>query len=148
MRTPLLKPYKMMNERRFPRLKATYLMHYWQMHEAEPDTLRTVNTKDISAGGLRFVSDEKIKKGTVLRIQLLIPPLLARVQAFAQVTGVRRQWPAAVYHISLAFIEITDAEFELLSRFIGERLSSRESDFLFDRRRIAVRNPAEEKADV
>jgi len=147
MPNSLARSYKIKNDRRFERLKATYLIKYWAMHEDQPNAIETANTKDISAGGVRFYTRQKLLKGSVLRVQILLPPLCAKVSAFAQVISVSSAWPRKMFYVSASFIEISQDDFVLLSDYVTERAASRESDTLFDFRQIAVRTPADETLD-
>lgn len=131
--------YRAQDGRRAPRLKASYLVNYILINGGIESDVRTANTKDLSAIGLRFVAPEKLKIGDFLRLQVLIPPLDAKISAFARVTRVSEAPAQGLYYASASFVEIAEADQEKLDGFIRKCLDSREADFLFDQKDVVTR---------
>lgn len=133
------KRYKAADSRRYPRLKANYLMRYFVIAGAEQEEMRTANTKDISLNGLRFAANEALEAGQMLRVQVLIPALGDYVSAFARVENVERKGLNRFYTVSLSFVEFSRDDHKLLGEFIDSCAKVKEADKLFDRFSIAKR---------
>lgn len=131
--------YRAQDGRREPRLKASYLVNYIRIDGGVESDVRTANTKDLSAIGLRLVAPEKLKIGDFLRIQVLIPPLDGKISAFARVTRVEEAPAQGLYYVSASFVEIAEADQQKLDGFVRKCLNSREADFLFDQKDVVTR---------
>lgn len=135
-------PYQVLNSRKFPRLKVSYLMKYFEIDETGREIIRTANTKDLSAGGLKFLTPEPPHRGSVLRIQVLIPAAGVTVGAFAKVVCVipaSESQPLAT--VGVNFIEMSEKDQAAIQDLIGRLLKTPEKDFLFDERSKATRHP-------
>lgn len=128
---------KAQDSRRFKRIRAAYLVKYQVHGKKEP---RITNVRDISAGGLRFWSEEAVPESSVLNVSVFLPPLERFVEATAQVLRVRRAKEGGlVYYVAVRFLELKAEDREALNQF-AEALSKDEgARFLIDHARIVVR---------
>ena len=131
--------YRARDGRRAPRLKASYLINYIRIDGGIESDVRTANTKDLSAIGVRFYAPEKLSIGDSLRIQVLVPALDRKISAFARVTRVEESPASGLYYISSSFVEIGQEDQEALDASIRRCLNSREADMLFDNQDIVSR---------
>ncbi len=140
------KSYPMMNGRRYPRLKANYLLRYVPIEGNMQEITYVATTKDLSTGGLRFYSSRFIEEGTLLKIQVLVPPIDHSISAFARVTRVKTIRKHSQYEISLSYVEIDKKDYDLLSYFIGRFLEKKEAHHLFDHQDVVARTIKEKVA--
>lgn len=140
------KSYPMMNSRRYPRLKTNYLLRYVPIEGNMQEVTYVATTKDLSTGGIRFYSPRFIEEGTLLKIQLLVPPIDQSISAFARVSRVHTIRRHSQYEVSLSYVEIDKKDYDLLSRFITSCLEKKEAHFLFDHQDVVARNIKEKVA--
>lgn len=138
--SPRKRSYRMKNTRRQPRLRTGYLLKYLMIDGGMPEAVRTANTKDLSTSGVRFLTNETMEAGTLLRVQILIPPLLEEVSAFGRVVRSEEASDAGIYDVSVAFLEIARKDSEVLGRLIESRLRTREAGSLFDESDVVTRS--------
>lgn len=131
------KKRKARDSRRFKRIRAAYLVKYQVQGRQEP---RITNVRDISAGGLRFWSEEPLPESSVLGISIYLPPLERFVDATAQVLRARRAKEGGlVYYVAVRFLDLKAQDREAINQF-AEALSKDEGTrFLIDHARIVVR---------
>lgn len=131
------KRLKAWNSRRFKRIRASYLVKYQVRGTQEP---RITNVRDISAGGLRFWTEDRIPDSSVLNVSVYLPPLDRFVEAVAQVLRVRRAKEGMVYYVAVRFLDLRSEDREGINRF-AEALSRDEgARFLIDHARVVVRS--------
>lgn len=132
--------------RRTPRLQATFLAKYFLLDGTPGENIaRTANTKDLSPAGVRFVTGEKIPRGALLRIQVLIPVLgESPISAFARALRVENE-TSDVYTVSADFLEIRDEDQKRLTEFLESRLRTREAGHLFSTGHVFTRSIHPEK---
>ena len=133
------KRYPAQNSRRYPRLKANYLIRYFLMAGDQQEEIRTANTKDISMGGVRFLSHEAVDMGRMLRVHILIPVLGDFIAAFSRVEKIQQDPQSKLYTISLSFVEMSEKDHKRLESFISKCSEVKEADRLFDNPSIAKR---------
>lgn len=112
------KKYRIFNARKFKRLKVNYLIKYQDVNSLGAPLVS--NIKDLSAGGVRFYSNQETAQGTYLRLSILIPPMEMTFQALGRVMRVHRAPKLPIYYISVAFLELKSEEQDVLNRFIED----------------------------
>ena len=107
---------KVHNARRFRRLYADYLIKY-QLAGSTSEPVVS-NIKDLSAGGVKFWTDQFLAEGALLKVEFLVPPLGFDVQALARVARVRQAKKNSVFYVALRFIEIPEGVKKGIDNFI------------------------------
>jgi hypothetical protein len=83
-----------------------------------------VGVNDLSVGGLFFNSSYNIQNGTVLELKIGFSTFSAPVMCTGMVTRVKKQPHTSIFGIAAAFMDIEEAEKELINRYINETLLS------------------------
>ena len=114
----------MQERRKF--LRADYSTEVrWQSHTSHVRGVSVIPdvTKDISAGGIRLVSKEKLNVGEELHLEWLMPPLgiislPGQVRWVAEVESVGEQRNIVQYHAGIEFLHIDDEERDAINEFV------------------------------
>ena len=114
--------YKSTGTRQYKRLLADYLIKY-RMAGGENREFQVSNIKDISAGGVRFWTEDPLPEGALLLVEVLPPPLGRVLRALARVVRVRQGGKGDVYYNALRFVEISEDDQNALNYFI-ERVAA------------------------
>lgn len=113
---------KAQNSRRFKRLRADYLIKF--QVPGTPGEPFLSNMKDLSAGGVKFWTEQYIAEGTLVKVSFLVPPLDMKVDTLARVVRARSGGGAApIYYVATRFIEISQDAKTAIDEFV-EYLSS------------------------
>lgn len=110
------KEYQTQNGRRFKRMRADYLVKY-QLVGMTGEPLVS-NIKDLSAGGIKFWTDQFLPEETLLKVSFLVPPLGLIVEALGRVIRIRRAKEESIYYIAIRFIEMPDESKKAVDDFI------------------------------
>ena len=124
----MLQKYKASDARRHKRMMANYLIKFQEAGSAEAPFV--ANIKDISAGGVRFWTDQFFPEGTLLKISMLIPPIDLVMETIGKVVRVRLSQDGTYFYMGISFIEIRAHEQISLNEFIENLAKSRKSKFL------------------
>ena len=133
------KKFTAKNSRRFKRIRAAFLVKYQVNGKGEP---RITNARDISAGGIRFWSAEKIPLTSVLKISVYFPPLERSVEGTAQVLRIRRAKEGFVYYVAVSFLDLGEKDREEISRFAETISREKDARLLIDHADVVVRKKA------
>ncbi|MBN1872376.1 MAG: Flp pilus assembly complex ATPase component TadA [Candidatus Omnitrophica bacterium] len=76
-------------------------------------------TKNISAGGMLFVSREPIKTGSIVELRLELPDGKKPVECLAKVVRVEEREPNLSYDIAVCFLDITGSSRVRLDKFVA-----------------------------
>ncbi len=117
MNTP---QYKVFNSRQHKRLRVNYLLKYTILKTGEGPFVS--NVKDLSAGGVRFWTDQPLAEGSFLQLNILIPPMGRVLETLARVQRVRFVSKTGVYYIGTGFAELRSEDRNALDQFIEELL--------------------------
>lgn len=128
--------YKTPNGRRFKRMHLAYLVKYQVNGQGEP---RITNARDISAGGLRFWTSEKLPESAVLHISIFIPPLGRSVKAVARVLRVRRVKRGFTYSVAVSFVDLIHEDREAIEQFAESISKEQDARFVIDQAKVIVR---------
>lgn len=116
--------YKVFNSRHFKRLRVSYLLKYKPINSSEAPFIS--NIKDLSAGGVKFWTDQPLTEGTFLQLTILIPPLGRTLETLGRVQRVRYAAQNKIYYAGINFVELQTADQEALNRFIEEAIAREE----------------------
>ncbi len=112
---------KAQNSRRFKRLRADYLIKFQVPGTSGEPSLS--NMKDLSAGGVKFWTDQYVAEGTLVKVSFLVPPLDMKVDTLARVVRVRTGGGLdPIYYVATRFIEISQDAKAAIDEFV-EHLS-------------------------
>lgn len=78
-------------------------------------------TKDISAGGLTFLSKEMVPFGSILELTIETPDGESPIECLAKVVRVEEEADKA-YYVAVSFLVISGAQRARLDRFVEEKL--------------------------
>lgn len=129
--------YRTENSRRYKRLKADYLVKHHI--PGFPELARVSNIKDISAGGLRFWTDQSFPEGALINLNILIPALNRQILALGRIRRVRRSPSGNVDYVAVSFIELSRDDRKALNDFIEHLATTKEAPFLIDQHPIVKR---------
>ena len=139
MKTLFGKKVKTKDQRRFKRMRLSYLVKYQVNGKGEP---RITNARDISAGGIKFWTKEDIPESSLLKVTIFLPPLDRSVEALAQVLRIRRMKDQFIYYAAVSFLDIREEDREEISAFADSLSKDKSGRFLIDHANIVVRNPS------
>jgi len=98
-------PSNQSNRRKFNRLNRSYVISYVPVKNGELK-YDVSQTKDLSEGGLSFISDKSFEKGTILKIKLKLPEFLDYVIVQAQVVNSTQRARSIIYETRASFIAV------------------------------------------
>jgi c-di-GMP-binding flagellar brake protein YcgR len=75
-------------------------------------------TKDISEGGIRFVSNEFLSIFTRLLLEISIPSFSRPIKAISKVAWIRKVPRSSQYNVGLKFMDMTEEDSKHLASFI------------------------------
>ncbi len=75
-------------------------------------------TRDISAGGLLFISGEPIVVGSILELKIELPDSGQLIECLARAVRIIEAQPNKSYDIAVCFLDITSAQRARLSRYV------------------------------
>jgi type II secretory ATPase GspE/PulE/Tfp pilus assembly ATPase PilB-like protein len=79
-------------------------------------------TKDISAGGLVFVSSENVPIGSILEVKVELPNGEETIECLARVVRIEEQEFEQSYNIAICFLDITGAQRARLNKYVQTEL--------------------------
>ena len=115
-------------ERVLPRLN-TEIKIYYKAIKPKPKRLKRgdeidyiTSTKDISARGLLFISNNLLPLGSILELRIELPGEGKLIQCLARVVRVTERVIDNIYDIAVCFLDISGAERNRLDKYIQERI--------------------------
>jgi len=75
-------------------------------------------TKDISAGGLVFISNEAVPVGSILELKIELPNGEEPIECLARVVRIEEQELEQRYNVAVCFLDITGAERASLNKYV------------------------------
>ena len=106
-----------LGSRRFVRLKSYCLVKY-QDH-LDPETVRLVNAKNISEGGILISAKEQIPVLTPIKLTINIPHRGKPLEVLAKVMRCRKAAGSHAYDVGVAFVELSSTDREELADHIS-----------------------------
>jgi c-di-GMP-binding flagellar brake protein YcgR len=86
------------------------------------DEIKRYLTKDISQGGIRFLTHEFIPKGIRLRIKIIFPKTLFSFEALVQCMWVRQMPYGEEFEVGVEFIDLPMEVMDYLVNYIRASL--------------------------
>lgn len=116
--------------RRYIRLNTSVEVKYTVI--GKPGTIR-VFSKNISAGGICIIIEEKLEKDTPLQLEIVIPDLKEPIRALGRVVWQRRVEPAdeqsrTYLDTGIEFTGISNFDLFNINRYVLENVDTREQD--------------------
>ena len=124
------------DQRRFKRMRLSYLVKYQVNGKGEP---QITNARDISAGGIKFWTKERIPDSSLLKVSIFLPPLDRAVEALAQVLRIRRNKDKFIYYVAVSFLDIREEDRQEIAAFAEALSKDQTGRFLIDHANIIVR---------
>ena len=120
-------PLSVFDKRIYPRLASKVNIHC-NIFRSEQDIMKEgftraqfSVTKDISAGGLTFLSKEMVPFGSILELTIETPDGESPIECLAKVVRVEEEADKA-YYVAVSFLVISGAQRARLDRFVEEKL--------------------------
>lgn len=123
--------------RQYKRVRLTYLVKYQMGGKGDP---HIANIWDLSAGGVRFWTADRIPDSSILNLSVHLPPLGRSVDAVAQVLRVRRARRKLFYYVAVRFLDLSREDRDAINQFAEELSEDKEASFLIDHARVVVRS--------
>jgi len=80
-------------------------------------------TKDISAGGLLFVSNEPVTIGSILELKIELPDSKEPIECLARVVRIEEREADQNYNIAVCFLDITGAQKARMNKYVKTELT-------------------------
>ena len=125
------------DKRRHKRLKLAYLVKYETGRAGEPS--RITNIRDISAGGMRFVTKDILPETAVIKVKVMAPPDGRVFDAEAKILRVRRANRNFVYSVAVNFVNINPKDSGALERFIEDVAAHEDTRICIDQANIMLK---------
>ena len=78
-------------------------------------------TKNVSAGGLLFISNEQMPLGSILELKIALPDSSETIECLARVIRIEQKLGEENYDIAVCFLDITSAKRALLEAYIEDK---------------------------
>lgn len=105
--------------RQFPRINARLPLQFKDI-QRPIETYSGSLTRDISAGGVRFLSNEFLSIFTRLLIEASIPSFSRPVKAISKVAWIRKIPSGNQYDVGVKFMDMTEEDKKHLASFIAK----------------------------
>ena len=129
-----------MDKRKNKRLRAAFLVKYETGRSGEPP--RITNIRDISAGGIRFMTRDILPESSVIKVKVMAPPDGRVFEADARILRVRRANRNFIYSVAVHFENISVSDRESLDRFIEDAASHADTRICIDQAQITLKHGA------
>ena len=127
----------MNDKRKNKRLKAAFLVKYETGRVGESP--RITNIRDISAGGMRFMTKDIMPESSVIKVKVMAPPDGRVFEANARILRVRRANKHFIYSVAVHFENISASDREALDRFIEDAASHTDTRICIDQAEITLK---------
>lgn len=104
--------------RQYKRLYTDYLVRYETDVSGEPPHI--TNIKNLSAGGLKFLTKEPLRENATIKVVLLIPSLERPFRAQGRIVRVRRLKKRMIYSVAITFTDISAVDREVINRYVED----------------------------
>lgn len=119
-----------LDARAFSRLNAKVNLNYKIIKSKDELAKKGMNpehlsfTKDISAGGILFISDSPLEIDAILELKIELPDGGGDLDCLARVVRVELSGEGKNYNIAVCFLDITGAQRTALNKYIETKLNS------------------------
>lgn len=105
--------------RKFPRVKTHIPVRYRKLRETGPGSEGEGSlSRDLSAGGVHFRTNEFISMAARLILELDIPMLTKPIKAISKVAWIRKTDAGNDYEVGNQFLEVSKKDRELIAEYI------------------------------
>ena len=104
-------------KRKVPRFKLSIPVEYKKLRES-PERLKGTIAKDLSAGGVRFITDEFMALTARLVLDIALPIPQRPVSAVAKIAWIRKLPAGDKYEVGNQFLEISKDDKNRLSGYL------------------------------
>ena len=116
----------MIERRRFPRLPVNMGVDYKALDKKESDSI-TMDSKNISVGGIRIILLEKTEIGSLLELKFLLPESQKLISATGRVAWVEEfivgdAKKARAYEAGIEFINISEEDRNKIGEYVRDHL--------------------------
>jgi c-di-GMP-binding flagellar brake protein YcgR len=82
-------------------------------------------SKDISAGGIRLVSQEILKRNEELSLEFVLPPqrsfnLRGQVKGVQEIELISDEGKVTMYYVEIEFLDINEEDRNFINKFVSE----------------------------
>ena len=105
-------------KRQSPRVKASIPVRYKVLREGT-EAMGTGSICDISEGGFRLMAKDILSTAGRLIVELDIPAAAEPIKAVSQVAWIQQAKGNGQCHVGSRFMEITERDRELITRYVG-----------------------------
>jgi len=127
----------MADKRKNKRLKAAFLVKYETGRVGE--SAKITNIRDISAGGMRFMTREILQESAVIKVKVMAPPDGRVFDADARILRVRRANRKFIYSVAVHFENISASDRAALDGFIEDAASHADTRICIDQAQISLK---------
>lgn len=114
--------FNVKERRRYPRLKVSMPVGYKKLRQT-PEFKKGSLAKDVSLGGIRFITDEFLALTARLVLNIDLPLPSRPISAVTRVAWIKKLPLADRYEIGNQFLEISKEDREILSEYLAKNTS-------------------------
>jgi len=103
--------------RKFARIKTRIPLEYKNLRTKDKDT-KGVLAKDISEGGIRFLSSEFLSLANRLVVAINIPTSARQVKAISKIAWIKKLPAGDMYEVGNQFLEISKEDKQEVARYV------------------------------
>ncbi len=120
------------DKRRHPRIRISIPVKYKVINQSEEvlalleqkRVTRSGDSKDVSAEGLFLISEQRLGKGDILKIEVLLPEETQPVKAFSEVVWISDSGlPLGRHGSGIFFMALRDEDSEKIKHFVEKALA-------------------------
>ncbi len=106
-------------KRKYPRVKTHIPVRYRKLRDGAGTVGFGSLTRDVSAGGIHFRTNEFISMACRLILELDIPMLTKPIKAISKVAWIKKNNAGEDYEVGNQFLEISKKDKELISEYVN-----------------------------
>lgn len=107
--------------RKFVRIDESFVVYYTTVAPDEPKS-DVSQTKNISIGGILFITDRKFSQGSVLKLRIKLPDAPDYVNVRVKVVDSKERVKNIIYETRAQFIGISDADKDSINKMVEYHL--------------------------
>lgn len=113
-----MQPY-VKERRRFPRINVRLPLQFKDV-QRPIETYSGTLTKDISEGGVRFISGEFLSIFTRLLLEVSVPSFSRPIKAISKVAWIQKIPRSNQYNVGVKFMDVTEEDKKQLASFVSK----------------------------
>lgn len=133
--TEVLKAKDDFNSRVYPRLEIRVGIRYQVIDQDDDDMMHLTTdgvehssiTKDISAGGVRFITGYTLPLGTILELKVQLEKGEKSIDCLGKICRIEEDSVSAMFNLAAYFLDISSADRARLDKFIHSKLGDAKS---------------------